>query len=136
MTSKQRRPERAATDAERTLWQLSRDEQRVLIITFAGGLASILVGAVVLGGAVALAHYEETGNSLSSLAFGTGLAVALTALCTAVVLIMARLRRRGRRGEQLIATVLGVMYLILLMPLALLLCLIILTWIGIAAGIH
>ena len=40
--------------AERPLWELSRDEQCVLIITFVGGLASIVAGVCVVGGAIAL----------------------------------------------------------------------------------
>ena len=39
---------------ERPLWKLSRDEQRILIITFVGGLASIVAGVCVVGGAIAL----------------------------------------------------------------------------------
>jgi len=42
--------------AERSLWKLSRDEQRILMITFVGGLASIVVGACVIGGLIALAR--------------------------------------------------------------------------------
>jgi hypothetical protein len=40
--------------AERPLWELSRDEQRVLIITFVGGLTSIVAGVCIVGGAIAL----------------------------------------------------------------------------------
>lgn len=39
---------------ERPLWEMSRDEQRLLIITFVGGLASIVAGACVIGGPIAL----------------------------------------------------------------------------------
>jgi type III secretory pathway component EscS len=39
---------------DRPLWDLSRDDQRVLIITFVGGLASLVAGASVIGGAIAL----------------------------------------------------------------------------------
>lgn len=42
---------------DRPLWQLSRDEQRILLITFAGGLASIVVGAAIIGASLALARY-------------------------------------------------------------------------------
>jgi hypothetical protein len=38
----------------RELWDLSRDDQRLLIITFVGGLASLVAGACVIGGAIAL----------------------------------------------------------------------------------
>jgi hypothetical protein len=42
--------------AQRSLWDLSRDEQRILIITFVGGLASIVVDACVIGGAIGIAR--------------------------------------------------------------------------------
>jgi hypothetical protein len=135
MPSKKRPIEKVTASTERSLWQLGRDEQRVLIITFVGGLASIVAAAVVVGGAIALAHYEQEGNSLSALAGGTGLAVLLVALSAAVVLLTFR-PDGVNRSEKLIVTVLGGMYLIVLIPLALELCLLVLTWIGIAAGIH
>jgi len=54
---------------DRPLWKLSRDEQRVLLITFVGGLASIIVGAAVIGVAIALAHHaERPGFSMAGLA--------------------------------------------------------------------
>lgn len=46
----------APQTVQRSVWNLSRDEQRALIITFAGGLASILVGACLLGLALATAR--------------------------------------------------------------------------------
>jgi hypothetical protein len=65
---------------ERPLWTLTIDERRILLITFVGGLGSIVIGACILGGAVALARYvEKTPGSLSDVvmvtvygAFGTG----------------------------------------------------------------
>src|SRR3974377_1949212 len=39
---------------ERPLWELSRDEQRELTIAFVGGLTSVVVGAAVIGGAIAM----------------------------------------------------------------------------------
>jgi hypothetical protein len=47
---------RAPTPGERPLWDLSRDEQRALTITFIGGLSSIILSAVVIGAAISLAH--------------------------------------------------------------------------------
>ena len=122
------------TNVERPLWQLSRDEQRALIITFIGGLASIIAGAVVVGGAIALAHYEQKGLSLLVLVSFTGVAVFLTTMSVFVVLMAIRHGRLNRPGRP-IWMVLGVMYSIILIPSGLLLCLLILTWIGIAAGI-
>lgn len=134
MTIEEQPLEQAATDTERSLWQLSRDEQRVLIITFVGGLASIIVGAVVLGGAAALAHYEQKVNSTSTLAAVTVGSAVVAVTSGAAMLVTTILR--GRRAFRLIATVFVVMDLIVVIASTALFCLSILTWIGIAAGIH
>ena len=47
------------TSEDRPLWSLSRDEQRVLAITFVGGLASLIVAAGVIGAAIALGRWVE-----------------------------------------------------------------------------
>jgi len=65
---------------ERPLWPLSRDEQRVLIITFVGGLASIVAGACVIGGAIAMTRYLKKYNSLSQLIILTGINILGTAV--------------------------------------------------------
>jgi len=46
-------------EAERPLWRLNRDEQRVLLITFVGGFVSIIVGACILGLAITIARNTE-----------------------------------------------------------------------------
>ena len=75
---------------ERPLWELSRDEQRLLIITFVGGLASIVAGACVIGGAIALVRaLKPTHFLLGSLAFGTAVYIVIV-----VLVAKARLRRR------------------------------------------
>lgn len=48
-------PDAAPTEAPASLWAMSPAEWRLLMITFAGGLASVVVGAAVLGLAVAAA---------------------------------------------------------------------------------
>lgn len=55
------------TQEERPAWKLDRNEQRMLVITFIGGLASIIVGACLIGGAIALARYEEHAPGFSIL---------------------------------------------------------------------
>lgn len=47
---------------ERPLWVLSSDEQRVLVITFVGGLASIIAGVCVIGGAIALVRVMKASH--------------------------------------------------------------------------
>jgi len=51
--------ENKPTDEDRPLWSLSRDEQRILAITFVGGLASIIIGAAVIGASIALARWAD-----------------------------------------------------------------------------
>ncbi len=58
-------------------WELSREEQRNLAITFVGGLGSIVVGACVIGGGIVVARFIEPHHKPGELG---SLAVA-TALC-------------------------------------------------------
>jgi hypothetical protein len=76
---------------ERPLWEFSRDEGRVLIVTFVGGLASIVVGASVIGGAIALVRALKPTHSL--LVF---LIFITTVYIFVVVLVAIALSRRGR----------------------------------------
>jgi hypothetical protein len=50
------------TGGDRPVWSLSRDEQRTLAITFVGGLASIIIGAGVIGASIALGRWVEHQN--------------------------------------------------------------------------
>jgi hypothetical protein len=134
MSTEREPAEKAAADAKRPLWRLSRDEQRVLIITFVGSLGSILVGAVVLGAAVAFARHEQKLNSLSSLAKSTGGSVLLMAFLGAMFFMSARFRREG--AARVIWTGFSAIFLIFLVPVALLVLILMLTWVGIATGIH
>jgi hypothetical protein len=56
-------PQPAPAPKERPLWQLDRGEQRALLITFVGGVASIVVAAIILGVAIALAHAFSSHTS-------------------------------------------------------------------------
>jgi hypothetical protein len=47
---------------DRPLWSLSRDEQRILAITFVGGLASIILAAGIIGAAIALGRWFRHQN--------------------------------------------------------------------------
>jgi hypothetical protein len=66
---------------ERPLWVLSTGEKRILLITFAGGLASIIVGAAVIGASVALAgsFRVHNGTDWRGMAFMAAAAGTLTA---------------------------------------------------------
>ena len=112
---------------ERPLWELSRDEQRVLIITFIGGLASVVAGACVIGAAIALVRAVKPHY---------GLMATLIIFTPLYFIAMAwsfnvRRRRRGRRPLRMDMD-LFILWLILCLVLFILL----LVWIGIAAGIH
>ena len=101
---------------------MSRDEQRLLIITFVGGLASIVAGACVIGGPIALVRaLKPTHFFLGSLAFGTAVYIVIV-----VLVAKARLRRppAGPRAAL-------ISWLLAWAGLSILL----LAWIGLAAGI-
>ena len=72
----------AKSDQQRPLWVLAPDEKRMLLITFAGGLASIVVGAALIGAALALARFEDQGGFFDWYRFGipAGATVIYTAL--------------------------------------------------------
>lgn len=70
---RRREQARPHLDIERPLWVLTTEEWRVLLITFAGGLGSIVVGAGMLGCALALAwHMERSRGPIWGLALATG----------------------------------------------------------------
>jgi hypothetical protein len=45
------------SQADRPLWRLTVEDQRVLLITFAGGLGAIVVGAGMIGAALAFGRF-------------------------------------------------------------------------------
>ena len=107
--------------AERPLWVLSRDEQRVLIITFVGGLASIVVGAGIIGVAIALVRVVKPGSLL-------GFLILITVLDTFILVAGVNAGRlSGSRSKGAL-----ILWLFALVDFPILL----LIWIGWAAGIH
>jgi xanthine/uracil permease len=109
---------------ERPLWSLNRDEQRLLWITFVGGLASILVGAGVIGAAIALGRpLAADPEPLKR----TG--AWLTAVLLALFVLYLSMVRRSR--SFLSRIVLGAVLVVLG------LCLLFfgLLWLGVAAGV-
>ena len=124
----------ARDEQERPLWKLNRDEQRVLLITFVGGLASIIAAAVIIGSAIAIARYERSFNSSTGLAAGT-IATGGFAIWSIYELLsppspelLPSRRPKGLAGR------LVVLYMFTLTAPTF--CILILTWIGIAAGVH
>ncbi len=109
---------------ERPLWVLSRDDQRVLFITFVGGLASIIVSACVIGGAIAVARAEKASHyPLFDQTFGT----VAWVVGTAVIVIANRGLIPGSRER------FGRFWLLVWYGLS---SIYLLSWIGMAAGIH
>jgi hypothetical protein len=114
---------------ERPLWQLSRDEQRVLIITFVGGLASIVAGASVIGGAIALVRWQRGQHLPHPLGFLIG--ATAVSICLAVYDVYNR-HRAARLPVRFKPPSYLYMWLVFWPPVFVFL----LVWIGLAAGIH
>ena len=113
---------RPRPQADRPLWRLTPDEQRVLLITFAGGVGSIVVGAGVIGLALVLARHDRA--PLSTLAVAT---VGVLAVLLAMRFINSVVEPpRGQKWIGDIGVIVGVAGCVVL----------VLTWIGIAAGVH
>jgi hypothetical protein len=126
---------RMAYDDKR-LWELSRDEQRLLLITFAGGLASIVVGAVMVGGSIALAQYWRHNGGLSGLAIYTATNVAVVLASWSTVRLVQGSKDRtvlviGRFPALLISRVVWTLAILT----SILLASVLLTWIGVGAGV-
>lgn len=107
---------------ERPLWVLSRDEQRVLIITFVGGLASIIASVCVLGGAIALARWMRASH------YPLSDQIYWTAFYLPSVVIIPFIRRSMKLPRWIYYIWLSVC---LVVPAEYMLA-----WIGLAAGIH
>jgi hypothetical protein len=76
-------PQPAAAPEERSLWQLDRGEQRVLLITFVGGVASIVAAALIVGGAIAIARRSSGGTgSWAALTWSVGVFFVLAVMGT------------------------------------------------------
>ena len=106
------------------MWELSADEKRLLVITTVGGLASILLGAAIIGAALALVRVEH-GN-------GSGLVTGTVGL---VLLLVAALWYSGKWQGKVRLKWSSVTRWVLPGFYALLVCVVILWWIGLAAGV-
>jgi uncharacterized membrane protein len=54
LPSAAQKPRGEPESGDRSIWDLNRDEQRIMMITVVGGLASIILGAFILGMAIGL----------------------------------------------------------------------------------
>ena len=116
-------------EAERPLWRLNRDEQRVLLITFTGGFASIIVSACILGLAITIARNTELHqmrrNQMTANTLGTG------AVFVVLAITVPRLIRRFHLDGGIM-----VFLWVLMFISAFIFSLWILTWVGLAGAIH
>jgi hypothetical protein len=127
----QRREEDAAraSTAERP-WALSATEWRLLAITFVGGLGSIIVGACVIGGAIAIARWMTPHPKPDVLGHLAGLTGAVLLALLISLWILRRVLRPGFLRPLALpvgqfATGAALIFIVLL-----------LAWIGLAAGVH
>jgi hypothetical protein len=117
-------PQPTPTPKERRLWNLNRDEQQILLITFAAGVGSIVVGAALVGLAIAFARWEAAYNE-DQFTFLGWATVVITALFPLVIKIRARIKPIDKPPFTFLLISMCVMDAVLL-----------LVWIGLAAGIH
>ncbi|MCW2904130.1 MAG: hypothetical protein JWO67_6395 [Streptosporangiaceae bacterium] len=111
---------------EKPRWPITAEEWRLLVITFIGGLASILVGAAALGIAVALGRLIRTHPLDVPDLNGWGLVTPWAVLWTLLAVVTIRLWLMNRAvWERVLAFVFS--FLAILSWL---------TWIGLAAGLH
>jgi hypothetical protein len=110
-------------DEERRLWELSLDEKRILLVTFLGGVASIVVGAALIGVAIALARSQlRMPRNL------IGMAIALPCAIFGVWYVGRPYSRRVLIGRNPWMRAVAVAFFALASVF-------ILFWVGIAAGV-
>ena len=117
------RSEEPAVPAE-SLWKLSPADWRLLIITFAGGLGSLVAAAGIIGGAIALARYQKSTGGLIGLVMVTAV---MLLMFPAVVVYMRRPPPEDGWDIRFRRIVIGVVVFSIVFVL--------LAWIGLAAGI-
>jgi hypothetical protein len=122
--------EEAPQPSERALWELDRGELRALLITFAGGVASIVAAALIIGGAIAIAR-RATGGTGSWAAFTWSMGVFFVL----AVIYATRTLRGGAHPPGRVRLVVGMVLGIFSVGCFGLLALGMLVLIGIAAGI-
>lgn len=113
--------------AVRPVWSLTRDEQRVLAITFVGGLASIIAGVMIVGLSLALLRYLERprGHATASFLEYQGVLTLCAAMGTAG--FIGNTRRMIQQSR--------VYWIVLALGFGLIDIVMALTWIGLAAGV-
>jgi len=128
-------PQPTPPPGERPVWRLDRDQQRVLFITFVGGVASIVVAAVIVGIAIALAHTIIPDLKKTSPVAIDALTLAVTILSVLPLIATFALAARKKPGSPL-TFILRRVALVALGIVSAAGILAALTLVGAAAGVH
>ena len=112
---------------DRPVWSLTRDEQRILAITFVGGLASIVAGVMIVGLSLALLRYEGPphGHTTSSFLLSQGIVTVIAAIGTGAYIST---RRQPTTLHSVTWTGIGIALVVTDIVVTL-------TWVGLAAGV-
>jgi hypothetical protein len=128
--SRRRGKDVAGTEITESLWKWTEADRRLLIITFAGGIASIVVAAVIIGIAISFARVQKPGSGV----------VHLTDWAYVIVLsgggLVGPLLAPTKRQRKPWPIALRAVWRVLLGLYIVLAVLLILTLAGIAAGVH
>jgi hypothetical protein len=132
---KRDRLQRRESDAARAAaagprWMLSAAEWRLLVITFVGGLGSIVAGACVVGGAIAIARRLGTEDLA-----GWAQVTVLAAFLGIVGVTLAREIRRRADISDRARLVFSVAIWATLAVWSVLTAMVLMVWIGVAAGV-
>ena len=106
----------------RTRWELTPDEWRLLVITFLGGIASIVLGAATIGVALALLRWVTPGRGWEAI----GMFAFTVGIWAFFVFGIRKRNREGWTRSTRVAMVGGVLSIMTLT----------LMWVGVAAGVH
>jgi len=131
-------PERAQVPGPRPLWKLDRSEQRVLFVTFVGGVASILAAAFLVGMAISLGRILASAKPHTTAGTEVTWFCFITAIMAVLVWVEATLRHKVNRKPRLsgFRRFFESADWVIMSVLILWLSVMVLTLIGLAAGIH
>ena len=109
------------------IWRLSDSEWRILLITVVGGVASVVISAVLIGGAIAFSRWLVSGKGFSGIFGGLVFVSAINFIALALFIhgYFHATDRKYSTADNVLFIGNGIVSVFLT-----------LTWIGIAAGIH
>jgi len=131
LPSRTEKPRAEPVSELRSIWKLSHDEQRILIVTFVGGLGSIIVAACIIGGAIAFARTQRAAGLNWWIGF-TGFWLVMGVVWLVVVRELRRPDNTSGRVDAGFRAAARVGLAVWCAVAAITL----MVWIGVAAGIH